>query len=202
MASSDARDKTRRQFLKSAVLSGAGLAAGRIPGLSAATTPRQPLTLVKGGESTYSICISQAASPSEKHAAEELQRFLQEISGARLPVVTDADKPGGSLVLVGNSTLVEPFVSKIEKLGPEGFVLRTAGDRVLIVGGRERGTLYGVYTFLEKLGCRWFTRDVSVIPKKSTLFVEPLDEIEKPAFEYREPYFTEACDKDWPPATR
>jgi hypothetical protein len=197
MGSADSSDKTRRQFLKSAVLSGAGLAAGRIRGLRAATTPRQPLTLVKQGESTYSVCISKTASPSEKHAAEELQKFVEEISGARLPVVTDADKPGGNLVLVGNSTLVEPSASKIEKLGPEGFVLRTVGDRVLIVGGRERGTLYGVYTFLEKLGCRWFTRDVSVIPKKPTLLMEPLDEVQKPAFEYREPYFTEACDKNW-----
>ena len=200
MASSDARDKTRRQFLKSAVLSGVGLTAGRIRGLSARADPaNQPLALVSRGESTYSICISQTASPSEKHAAEELQKFLQEISGARLPVVTDSDKPGGNLVLVGNSALVDPLVPRMafEKLGPEGFILRTAGNRLLIVGGRQRGTLYGVYAFLEKLGCRWFTRDVSVIPKKPTLLVEPLDEIEKPAFEYREPYFTEACDKDW-----
>ena len=57
--------------------------------------------------------------------------------------------------------------------------------------------MYGVYTFLEKLGCRWFARDLSVIPKKPTLTVEPLDETQKPAFEYREPFFREASDKDW-----
>jgi hypothetical protein len=157
------------------------------------------LTLVERGASTYSICVSETASPSEKHAASELQKFVEEISGARLPIVTDRDKPEGELILVGNSTLVEPLASKIpfENLGPEGFVLRTVGNRVLIVGGRQRGTLYGVYAFLEKFGCRWFTRDVSVIPKKPTLLVEPLDEIERAAFEYREPYFTEASDKDW-----
>ena len=213
MASADARDKTRRQFLRSAVLSSVGLAAGRIRGLSAATTPRQPITLVKRGKSSYSICISHAASPSEKHAAEELQKFVEEMSGARLPIVTDADKPQGSLVLVGNSTLVEqtePHM-EFEKLPAESFSLLTGGNRVLIggdtqvkegdwvliVGDRQRGTLYGVYTFLEKLGCRWFTRDVCVIPKKPTLVIEPLDEIQKPAFEYREPFFTEASDKDW-----
>src|SRR5208337_3988992 len=62
---------------------------------------------------------------------------------------------------------------------------------------RQRGTMYGVYTFLEKLGCRWFTRDLSVIPKKPDLIVQPLDEMQKPAFEYREPFFREASDKDW-----
>jgi len=159
----------------------------------------EPLTLVEKGASTYSICISETASPSEQHAGTELQRFVEEMSGARLPIVTDRYKPKGNLVLVGNSTLVEPLASKIslENLGPEGFVLRTSDNRVLIVGGRQRGTLYGVYTFLEKLGCRWFTRDLSVIPKKSTLVIEPLDELQQPAFEYREPFFAEASDKDW-----
>jgi len=200
MERANASDKTRRQFLKSAVLSSVGLATGRIQGFSARVGgANKRLTLVERGASTYSICVSETASPSEKHAAAELQKFVEEISGARLPIVTDRDKPEGNLILVGNSALVEPFASKIsfEKLGPEGFVLRTVGDRVLIVGGLQRGTLYGVYTFLEKFGCRWFTRDVSVIPKKPTLLVEPLDEIERPAFEYREPYFTEASDKDW-----
>ena len=200
MQNSDHNDKTRRQFLKSAVLSSVGLAAGTIRGLSAASNvARKPLRLVKRGESTYRICVADTASPSEKHAAEELQKFVEEMSGARLPIVTDADKPDGDLVLIGNSTLVQPFASTIpfERLGTEGFVLRTAGSQVLIVGGRQRGTMYGVYTFLEKLGCRWFTSDLSVIPKKPSLVVEPLDEIQKPAFEYREPFFTEASDKDW-----
>ena len=57
--------------------------------------------------------------------------------------------------------------------------------------------MYGIYTFLEKLGCRWFSPDVSRIPKMNRMTVAPLDETQKPAFEYREPYFTEAWDKDW-----
>jgi hypothetical protein len=57
--------------------------------------------------------------------------------------------------------------------------------------------MYGVYTFLDRLGCRWFTTEVSVIPKKPTLVVKPLNASHKPAFEYREPFFTEAADKDW-----
>ena len=193
-------DKTRRMFLKSAVLSSVGLATGTVRALSAPrNAARKPLLLVKGGKSSYRICVSDTASPSEKHGAEELQKFVEQMSGARLPIVTDADKPEGELVLVGNSTLIRPFASTIpfEKLGSEGFVLRTEANRVLIVGGRQRGTMYGVYTFLEKLGCRWFTRDLSVIPKKPTLVVEPFDEIERPAFEYREPFFREASDKDW-----
>ena len=200
MENPDHKDKTRRQFLKSALLSSVGMATGRMRALSApANATKEPLPLVKQGKSTYSICVSETASPSETHAAEELQKFLQEISGARLPMVSEAENPEGDLVLVGNSNLVQKLGLSIpfETLGSEGFVLRTKGNHIVIVGGRQRGTLYGVYTFLEKLGCRWFTRDLSVIPKKSTLTLEPLNEMHKPAFEYRETSFWEAFDKDW-----
>src|SRR5271157_3247988 len=200
MENPDLNDKSRRKFLKSAVLSSVGLATGRIRALSAPfNVAKEPLTLVKQEKSTYSICVSETASPSEKHAAEELQKFVEEMSGARLPIVTEAEKPEGDLVLVGNSYPIQKLGLRIpyERLGSEGFILRTEGNHVVIVGGRQRGTMYGVYTFLEKLGCRWFARDLSVIPKKPTLIVEPLDETQKPAFEYREPFFTEAFDKDW-----
>ena len=160
---------------------------------------QQPTVLADGGKSTYSICISREASPSERHAADELQRSLEEISGARLPIVTDAEPTLGALVLVGKSKALDRLGLDIpfDDLGPEGFALRSAGRHLVIAGGRLRGTLYGTYTFLEKLGCRWFAPGVSRIPKMSRVTVAFLNEIQKPAFEYREPYFTEAWDKDW-----
>jgi hypothetical protein len=157
------------------------------------------IVLVHDGTSAYTICISQQASPSEKRAAGELQRFLEEMSGARLPIVTDDQGPQGPIVFVGRSVLTDRLEIDIplDKLGPEGFELRTAGKHLVIAGGRQRGTMYGVYTFLEKLGCRWFTPEVSRIPRLRTIELSPLAEVQTPAFEYREPYFTEAWDKDW-----
>lgn len=40
-------------------------------------------------------------------------------------------------------------------------------------------------------------RDTSRIPKMPTITVPPLDEVQKPAFEYRDVYIGEAFDKDW-----
>lgn len=200
MKSSHSNDTNRRQFLKSAVLSGVGMAAGGINVQPASADGSQkPLVLAKQGKSTYSILISKSASPSEQHAAGELQRFIEEISGARLPIITDAEEPHGDLVLVGDSSQVQKLGLKIpfDNLGAEGFVLRTEGKFLIIAGGKQRGTMYGVYAFLEKLGCRWFTPEVSAIPKKPNLVVTPLNDSQKPAFEYREPMFFEATDKDW-----
>jgi len=176
------------------------MAAGGISVPSAsADTSQKSLFLSKQGKSAYSILISEAASPSEQRAASELQRFIEEMTGAHLPIITDGEEPEGDLVLVGESNQVRKLGLKIpfDTLGAEGFVLRTEGAHLIIAGGKQRGTMYGVYTFLDRLGCRWFTTEVSVIPKKPTLVVKPLNEWQKPAFEYREPFFTEAADKDW-----
>ncbi len=156
-----------------------------------------PIELVRDGRSDYKIVLGRAASPSERHAAEELQAHLEQMTGARLPIVVE--ESGGHLILVGNSGVTDRLGLTVpeKQVGAEGFRLRTSGAHLVIAGGRLRGTLYGVYTFLEKLGCRWFTAEVSRIPRLATLRVDPIDEIERPAFEYREPFFTEAFDADW-----
>lgn len=166
---------------------------------AAADAASQSLVLVKQGKTTYSILISESAPPSEHRAAAELQRFIEEMTGARLPIITDAEEPGTNLVLVGDSNQVRKLGDNISfaELGAEGFVLRTQGEHLIIAGGKPRGTMYGVYALLDSLGCRWFTPEVSVIPKKATLVIKPLNETQKPAFEYREPFFSEAFDKDW-----
>lgn len=185
----------RRNFLKTL---GGSLALLKPTGAVAGATTK-PLELARDGHSTYSIAISRDASLSEKRGSEELQRFLEEMSGAHLPIVTDAQKAHGKLILVGKSDFLDSLRVQIPYalLGHEGFAIKTAGSHLVIAGGRQRGTMYGVYSFLEKLGCRWFATDVSRIPKLPTITVQPLDETQKPAFEYRDPYFSEALDRDW-----
>ena len=157
------------------------------------------LTLVREGVSGYSICLSASASPSERRGAAELQKFLQEMSGARLAIIDDKTTPPGPLILVGRSRITDSLQQPIpyQALGDEGFVLKTVGEHLIIAGGRRRGTMYGVYTFLEKLGCRWFTPNLSRIPRKRTIAIAALNERHAPAFEYREPYFSEVFNKDW-----
>ncbi len=157
------------------------------------------LALATAGKSSYTICVSRQASPSEMRAASELQRFLKEMSGARLPIVTDNAASTGPLILVGDSPALQRLKPAIDfpRLGAEGFALKTIGTHLVIAGGRQRGTMYGVYTFLEKLGCRWFARDASRIPRLPTIAIGPLNETQKPAFEYREVFVTEGFEKDW-----
>ncbi len=159
----------------------------------------EQLVLTQNGKSEYSIIIPAQSISSERRAAEELQRFIFEISDATLPILTDDVLLPKKFISLGNTQALTKIQVNIDfkDLGNEGFVLRTVGKNLIIAGGPPRGTLYGVYTFLEKLDCRWFTAKISKIPKADTIIVPVLDEIQKPDFEYREMLFTELYDKDW-----
>ena len=158
------------------------------------------LVIADGGKSDYRIVISNEASPSEKHAADELQKFLKEISGAMLPIVADETPASNNEIILGDNAHLRQIKTEIdfEKLGKEGFNIRTVGPRLVIAGGRLRGTMYGVYTFLEEhLGCRWFSSKVSHIPKRARIEIGTIDDTHIPVLEYREPFYTDAFDADW-----
>lgn len=166
------------------------------PMVAGQTTSAGGLTLVRDGRSEYSIVIAEGAPPAVRRGAEELQRFIEQMSGARLPIGTAA---ASRMVLVGESPALETLRLEIplKQLGAEEFVLRTAGPHLVIAGGGQRGSMYGVYTLLDKLGCRWYTATLSRIPKQPTIRIGALNERHRPAFEYREPFYTEATDRDW-----
>ena len=158
------------------------------------------LVLAENGQSLYRIVLADDASPSTKHGAEELQNFLEQISGAKLPIVSDSEPMGGRVIILGNNAHLKKLSTKIDfdALGPEGYVIRTVDDRLVIAGGDLRGNMYGVYGLLEDhLGCRWFAPGVSRIPKRKRLAVGPLDERQVPVLEYREPFTYDCFDGDW-----
>jgi len=151
------------------------------------------------GMSDWRIVIGANATETERHAAAELRRYLEEVGGAELPITADTDPRHPSEIWVGRSRRWSSADAAFgEEPGAEAFLIQTGGDHLLIAGGGRRGTLYGVYTFLEKyLDCRWFTPQVSRIPRRRQIMIGPIDDRQTPALEYRETYCTDALDPDW-----
>ena len=151
------------------------------------------LILADKGKSSYQIIISTNALPAERYAAEELQRYLKKISGATLPIATDDQRPTAREIILGDNAHLRSLIKyDTGALGTEGFLLRTDHNRLIIAGGKPRGTLYGVYALLEKkLGVRWFTPELEVVPQTNRLTLPALNETEIPALEYREVFWTE-----------
>ena len=158
------------------------------------------LTLAKKGSSDYRIVISTYASISTVYGANELQKFLKEMTGAYIPIVSDLERMTGSEIILGNNKHLDSIQEHIDfdTLGDEGYVLKTVDKHLVIAGGELRGNLYGIYGFLEDhLGCRWFTPEISRIPEYSKLVLPELDETVIPVLEYREPYIWDAKDGNW-----
>ncbi len=59
--------------------------------------------------------------------------------------------------------------------------------KLIIAGGKEKGSLYGVYSFLEDiLGCRMYSPQVLVIPEQKEITIPEINLKQEPAFAYRE----------------
>jgi hypothetical protein len=164
-------------------------------------TPGTPeeIVLADAGKTSLAIFVAQDATAPEKHAAEELSKFLKEILGATFEVKAEAPPEGAPAILVGPGA-AKAIISgdEIARLGKEGYILRARGPRLAIAGGRPRGTLYGAYSFLEdELGCRWLTPDVSRIPKRERFALKALDRTFVPVLESRSTDYPNSRDADW-----
>lgn len=142
--------------------------------------------LFRKGKSKYQIVVSAEASTSEQTAARELQQYIRQISGVELPL-TDNPKARGRRILVGYSPLVAELTGEpAPASGDESFTYRTVGHDLLIWGGSQRGTMYGVFTFLEReLGVHWLTPDCTVVPSLADWQLPQLNHSEAPAISYR-----------------
>ncbi len=154
--------------------------------------------IVKNGRSAYHIVTSQRASSCERHAAAELQKYIYESTGVCVPYFSDRCPRRGPEIAIGIPSRDYPKMD-VSELGEEGFVIRSDLEgNFFIQGGSPRGTLYGVYRFLERfLGFRCFRRDIETINALDELILPETDICEKPAFEYREAYFRFAFDGEF-----
>jgi hypothetical protein len=163
--------------------------------------PRPPsLTLAKDGRARYRIHVGTNADVMNLAAAGELAAYLNQISGgAFTPLSHDTHPQAGPLLVVGRDNgltqLLCPDIA-YDKLGPDGFVIRTVGPHLVIAGATPRGTMYGVNWFLDhRLGVKWLSPDYTFVPKAQTIEIAPTEELQVPRFAYREVLSFEGQDK-------
>lgn len=161
-------------------------------GLVPAGAGEAQLRLSEGGRTEYVIVTGAKPIPAEQTAARELAECLKKVTGAEFRTIeeTAAEKPVKAIYL-GWTTFAADKGIDCAELGTEEWVVRTLGNDLIVTGGRPRGTLYGVYDFLEnEVGVHWLDRDVEVVPRRPTLAVAALDRRAKPAFRIRNNYPT------------
>ena len=162
-------------------------------GVIASSQARADVTLAQRGQAMAAIVVEKGAPAPEVAAASELAACLKRVTGADFKIVPETDAPDGSpRILIGQSNTVKTHLAGFdwESLGHDGIVIKTVGQDLILAGGRPRGTLYAVYTFLEDVvGCRWWTESAEHIPSLPKLEVPNLDVTHVPPFGYRESYW-------------
>lgn len=160
----------------------------------------QNIILTEDQASRYRIVIPAAATPQELKASRVLQDYLLQISGTALPIIT-ADKGMSpyEIVLGQNERLDELKLDiNLNSLKEDGFLIKTDSLRLIIAGGNDEGTLFGVYTFLEKyLGCRMYSPKVKVIPEQQNITFGKIDDLQVPAINYRTTHYQVTWDPEY-----
>ena len=161
----------------------------------------QKPALFNNGKSDYSIVLCKNASISEQTAAKELQSYLEQVGGVVLPIINrDQLEEGQKHIFIGyNKHYGEECGVECPDKNDEGFTYRNVGDNIWIYGGSQRGTMYGVYSFLEnELGIRWYTKDYTHLKPLKKWQFKDLYCSETPFIQYRfDQYYNVEPHKDW-----
>lgn len=122
---------------------------------------------------------------NEIYAAQQLQRYLKYATGIELTLDTDASKASKHEILIGKTDRTK---EELTDYTTEEYIIKTEGDNLIIAGGEQRGTLYGVYSFLEDyVGCRFFSEDCEVIYKAEEIIIpSDINKCFSPTLEYRD----------------
>ena len=160
--------------------------------------------LFRDGKSDYKIVISASASTSEKTAAKELQQYIEQMSGCLLPITNDLNTSSPRVIVGYNARLALLTGTMEPAANDESFTYRTVGKDLLIWGGSQRGTMYGVFAFLEReLGIHWLTPKCTVLPTHHSWKLRKLNHSEKPFLDFRySNYFVASNVPQWSAHTR
>ena len=134
-------------------------------------TAKAELEIVKEGVSVYQVVIAPQALSVVKAAADDLISYLNKSTGAKLRLSQSGEISGKPSIVVGDCVASRNAGIDVNKISAEGFVIKTIGRDLYIVGrdtagdsnsdhwysAPQAGTWSGVSTFLQKyLDVRWF----------------------------------------------
>jgi hypothetical protein len=169
-------------------------------------TKDEGITLKDKGVISCEIVVPEATGPVETFAGKEMKEFLSKALGSDISLLK---APSGlkQAIILGDSELSRSNGVDISGLPRDGFIIKFVGGNIYIAGKDDmavnpeknfkegywgqlyqRGTLFGVYDFLERFaGVRfYFPGEIgTVIPKLDSLIIPTADIVSKPDYSVR-----------------
>ncbi|MBN1345938.1 MAG: DUF4838 domain-containing protein [Phycisphaerae bacterium] len=143
------------------------------------------IDLVTDGAPKATIVVADRADQDVNLAARDLQRYVEAISGVRLPIKTDGRRVAGTGLYIGRCEPSRDEDLPPVDITPEAFAVRVRDGSVFLAGRHGPAIEFAVYTFIEdRLGVRWFWPGASgeVLPERTPgrLRVEVTSEVVVP----------------------
>ena len=151
--------------------------------------------LVESGQARCSIVFPAGMEKGRVlTAVHDLAGYLNKMSGATIPLRWDIDSCPGFRIMIGSTALspVDRDDVSEEKVGFDGFIIKSVPGGVVIAGRTPNGTANGVYHFAEEvLGVHWYTLedDAPTYPDTKTIEIPRLDLTVKPDFAWRGQFY-------------
>lgn len=140
--------------------------------------------LVREGASDYRIVIP--AENAFELAATELQSFLEQASGVRIPIVVEGEQGNAPFISVGETEALKNsgIDYSAATLGSTGIVMYTQGRNIFLAGAEDYGTLNAVYEFLhDVVGYEAYAPDEIALSQSDTVPLYKLETTYRPSLE-------------------
>ena len=176
-------------------------------------TAHAPVEIVRDGQARAVVYVADPKGwvkpdpknkgkniPNVKRLIDQLVEVVRVSTGATLELVDAAPAAGRPAIVIGDCEETRQAGIEAEQLPVEGFVVKTAPNRVYLVGGTKQGrgndgTAWAVADFLERfVGVRWYwpaQYGGRSVLHHTSLSVPPAHYRDQPVFPYRTMY------QDW-----
>lgn len=139
------------------------------------------------------IILSGRCDAREEYAARELQHWIGQITGKRLPLLAKPTTSDNTKILLG-ADWAKQYADDLKFLADsEGYAVRRDGNNIHVFGIHPRGTLFGVYALLEKnTDIIWPRPDpqfIAIFSKQPSISFDKADFRSRPVFRIREMSF-------------
>lgn len=145
--------------------------------------------LVKQGRPAGEFVLPADAHPVEIFALNDVRHWITQMTGVKVPASsTPSDQPN-TKVFVG-ATYASAFADDLAKLAnTDGFAIRRKDGHVYVFGSRPRGTMYGLFSLLERntdiIWARPNRTFGTVHGQHADITLKDADVIDIPVFRYR-----------------
>ena len=169
---------------------GTGLSNGAVEQTNANKVVQTTKIMAENGTTEYTVVLPVQLGDHDETAYNELSNFLRSSVGVNIACVADTGltfDESKKYISLGKTTLLTQAGITVneEELGVTGYVIKTVGNSVFICGGGSRGTLFGVYEFLQhSIGYEYYAEDEIAYDNLTKLYLFDFDVKTIPSFEY------------------